>query len=56
MMVKNTHLKNRPWEKTLKEKGKNAYIDYFLEIDDLKIKKEFQDNIDDRSKIEKAFK
>jgi uncharacterized phage-associated protein len=29
-----THLRNTPWERTLKERGKNAIIDYRLAIDD----------------------
>jgi uncharacterized phage-associated protein len=29
-----SHLKNQPWDKTIKEKGPNAIIDYLLAIDD----------------------
>lgn len=29
-----THLKNAPWDKTIKEKGQNAEIDYLLALDD----------------------
>ena len=29
-----THLRNAPWDKTIKEKGKNAEIDYLLALDD----------------------
>ena len=32
-MVESTHLKNEPWDKTLKEKGKFQKIDYMLSID-----------------------
>ncbi len=28
-----SHLKNKPWDKTIKEKGPNALIDYLLAID-----------------------
>lgn len=31
-----THLKNAPWDKTIKQKGKNAEIDYLLALDDEK--------------------
>ena len=33
-MVEVTHLKNQPWQKTLKEKGQWKAIDYLLAIDD----------------------
>jgi uncharacterized phage-associated protein len=29
-----SHLKNQPWDKTMKEKGPNTIIDYLLAIDD----------------------
>lgn len=32
-MVEITHLENSPWDKTLKEQGEFAKIDYFLSID-----------------------
>lgn len=32
-MVESTHLKNEPWDRTLKEKGKFQKIDYMLSID-----------------------
>jgi uncharacterized phage-associated protein len=32
-MVESTHLKNEPWDKTLKEKGEFQKIDYMLAID-----------------------
>jgi uncharacterized phage-associated protein len=32
-MVELTHLENTPWDKTLKEQGEFAKIDYFLSID-----------------------
>jgi uncharacterized phage-associated protein len=33
-MIEATHLKNEPWDKTLKEKGPFKKIDYMLSIDD----------------------
>lgn len=35
-MVEATHLKNHPWDKTLKQKGEYQKIDYMLAIDDAK--------------------
>ena len=32
-MVEITHLKNEPWERTLKEKGEFQKIDYMLAVD-----------------------
>ena len=32
-MVESTHLKNEPWDRTLKEKGEFQQIDYLLAID-----------------------
>jgi uncharacterized phage-associated protein len=32
-MVESTHLKNEPWDRTLKEKGEFQKIDYMLSID-----------------------
>lgn len=34
LMKDATHLKNAPWDKTVKEKGENAVIDYMLALDD----------------------
>ncbi len=34
MMIEVTHLKNTPWEKTLKEKGLYKKIDFYLALDD----------------------
>ena len=40
-MTEITHLKNKPWDKTIKEKGENAEIDFLLAIDgDAKVDKE----------------
>jgi hypothetical protein len=33
-MTDASHLKNAPWDKTIKEKGENAEIDYMLALDD----------------------
>ncbi len=33
LMIESTHLKNEPWDKTLKEKGEFQKIDYMLAID-----------------------
>ncbi len=35
-MIESTHLKNHPWDKTIKQKGKFSKIDYLLAIDDTK--------------------
>lgn len=55
-MIEITHLKNSPWERTLREKGPNAEIDYIMALDDeitlgieeleerLRIQKELQAN------------
>jgi len=32
-MVESTHLKNEPWDKTLKQKGEYKQIDYMLAVD-----------------------
>ena len=32
-MIESTHLKNEPWDRTLKEKGEFQKIDYMLAID-----------------------
>lgn len=34
LMKDATHLKNAPWDKTIKDKGQNAEIDYMLSLDD----------------------
>lgn len=34
LMKDATHLRNAPWDKTIKEKGKNAEIDFLLALDD----------------------
>jgi len=34
-MIESTHLKNEPWDMTLKEKGRFTKIDYMLSIDNI---------------------
>jgi uncharacterized phage-associated protein len=36
LMVESTHLKNHPWDKTIKQKGEFQKIDYMLAVDDTK--------------------
>ena len=36
VMVESTHLKNHPWDKTIKQKGEFQKIDYLLAIDNSK--------------------
>ena len=55
-MIEITHLKNEPWYKTLVSKGEKSKIDYILAFDDKSDKKNIIDNINDRKKIEAAFK
>lgn len=55
-MIEITHLKNSPWDVTLKEKGEKAFIDYMLAIDsDVQFPDELKDMISDRENIEKYF-
>jgi uncharacterized phage-associated protein len=55
-IVNETHLKNHPWDTTLKEKGKNAIIDYFLALDETSPPIEYiKENIEDRKEIERVF-
>jgi len=42
-MVNSTHLKNEPWDKTLKEKGLFQHIDYFLAIDNEPVSISFEE-------------
>ena len=46
-MVESTHLKNEPWDKTLKEKGEFKKIDYMLAMDS-DIVSSFRDDVLDR--------
>lgn len=36
IMKDSTHMKNAPWDKTIKDKGESAEIDYLLALDDEK--------------------
>lgn len=56
-MIEITHLKNKPWDKTLKECGKYKKIDYFLSLDETSryTKDEILNQIKDRNEIIKAF-
>ena len=56
-IVENQYLKNRPWDRTIKEKGEKQAIDYSLAFDDDTINKDdILGNIKDRKEIEKALK
>jgi len=55
-MVESTHLKNHPWDRTIREKGEKQAIDYSLAFDDnTKNKEDILENIKDREQIEKAL-
>ncbi len=57
-MVASTHLKNDPWHKTLKEKGKNQEIDYLLAIDQEGSRlsyEEAKDRVKERQEIHDIF-
>ncbi|HOX84796.1 MAG TPA: Panacea domain-containing protein [bacterium] len=54
-MSESTHLKNMPWDKTIKSKGESELIDYSLALDDQKDSLDF-DILNDRIKIDKEFK
>jgi uncharacterized phage-associated protein len=57
-MVESTHLKNEPWDKTLKEKGEFKRIDYMLAIDsDIGSLSydEAKERMEERSEMKKIF-
>jgi uncharacterized phage-associated protein len=57
-MVESTHLKNEPWDKTLKEKGEFQKIDYMLAIDSELLSlpyDEAQERMEERSEMYKIF-
>ena len=57
-MVESTHLKNEPWEKTLKEKGAFQKIDYMLAIDSEIVSlpyDEAKERMEERSEMYKIF-
>ena len=57
-MIESTHLANEPWDKTLKEKGRLAKIDYMLSIDNIDDSlpaAEAQDRKEEISEMHKIF-
>ena len=57
-MVESTHLKNEPWDRTLKEKGEFKKIDYMLAIDSEIISlpyNEAKDRMEERSEMYRIF-
>lgn len=57
-MVESTHLKNEPWDRTLKQKGELEKIDYILALDSEIISlphKEAKDRMQERSEMYKIF-
>lgn len=55
-MVLSTHLINEPWDKTLKEKGEYAKIDYMLAIDSLDNSLSAHEALERKNKIEETYK
>jgi len=55
-MIESTHLKNEPWDRTLKEKGRLAKIDYLLSIDSIDGSLSFEDVKERREEIEEMHK
>lgn len=55
-MIESTHLNNEPWDRTLKEKGRLAKIDYMLSIDSIDGSLSFEDAKDRREEIEEMHK
>lgn len=57
-MVESTHLKNEPWDRTLKEKGEFQKIDYMLAIDSEVVSlpyDEARERLEERSEMMKIF-
>lgn len=57
-MVESTHLKNEPWDRTLKEKGEFKKIDYMLAIDSDIVSIVYEDakeRVKERSEMYKIF-
>lgn len=57
-MVESTHLKNEPWDRTLKEKGEFQKIDYLLSIDSELLSlsyNEARDRMEEISEVHKLF-
>jgi uncharacterized phage-associated protein len=56
LMVESTHLKNHPWDKTIKSKGKFQKIDYLLAIDDDKDSLSYEEAKERKEEIEEMHK
>lgn len=57
-MIESTHLKNHPWDKTIKMKGDGAKIDYTLAFDgenDSLTKEEYQIKLQETQETERFF-
>ena len=57
-MIESTHLKNEPWDRTLKEKGEFNKIDYMLAIDSDIVSMpygEAKERVQERSEMYKIF-
>jgi uncharacterized phage-associated protein len=57
-MIESTHLRNEPWDRTLKDKGQYHKIDYMLAIDSDIVSlpiEEAKDRIKERSEMHKIF-
>ncbi len=57
-MVESTHLKNEPWDRTLKEKGEFQKIDYMLSFDSDIVSlpyDEAKERVEEREEIYKLF-
>jgi uncharacterized phage-associated protein len=57
-MIESTHLKNEPWDKTIKEKGMFHPIDYLLAVDDKEKSlsyEEAKDRMEERREMFKIF-
>jgi len=58
LMVESTHLKNEPWDRTLKEKGEFQKIDYMLAVDSDIVSLTFdevKERIEEISEVHKLF-
>ena len=57
-MVESTHLRNEPWDKTLREKGEFEKIDYMLAVDSDLVSmpyEELEERAHERSEVYKVF-
>ena len=58
LMVETTHLKNQPWDKTIKTKGEGKKIDYILAFDhspESLTEKEYQEKLAETKETERIF-